>query len=142
MASLTALDLRVVRDADSGCLRWQGAHTPKGYGQIYLDGKAQAVHRVAYERAFGPIPDGLEVDHVRAQGCVHRDCIEPAHLEAVTHAENVQRRPLPVVCGEGHPYVDGSYLTKVTASGSSYRVCLPCRTAYKAEYRKRVLSRG
>ena len=46
-------------------------------------------HRVAYELFVGPIPDGLELDHL----CRRRNCINPDHLEAVTHAENIARKP-------------------------------------------------
>lgn len=76
-----------VRDQMTGCLRWQGTHHSAGYGLI---GKAYA-HRVAFECVYGPIPDGLEIDHVATRGCRYRDCVEPTHLEAVTHPENVRR---------------------------------------------------
>ena len=76
---------------DGTCLRWTGAHTKTGYGQLQVDGKVRAVHRLAYALAFGDLPDGLEIDHVAARGCRFRDCIEPSHLEAVTHAENIRR---------------------------------------------------
>lgn len=48
-------------------------------------------HRVAYELAIGPIPEGLTIDHVKARGCTRVDCCNPAHLEAVTYAENQHR---------------------------------------------------
>lgn len=44
-------------------------------------------HRVAYELWVGPIPEGMELDH----RCKVRACINPAHLEPVTHAENMRR---------------------------------------------------
>ena len=84
------LDQNVVRDGD--CLRWTAAHTEKGYVRIW-DGRAyRRAHIVAYELAHGPVPDGLELDHVRERGCRFRDCVNPRHLEAVTHAENLRRR--------------------------------------------------
>ncbi len=46
-------------------------------------------HRVAYELFVGAIPDGLEIDHL----CRVRNCFNPAHLEAVTHQENINRKP-------------------------------------------------
>lgn len=76
---------------DGGCRRWTGAHEHKGYGHISVGPRLRPVHVVAYEIWIGPIPDGHEIDHVYASGCRYRDCFEPAHLEAVTHAENIRR---------------------------------------------------
>lgn len=72
---------------DGECLRWKGSRNWGGYGQISVGGRQQRVHRVAYELAKGPIPEGLEIDHL----CRVRDCINPDHLEAVTHQENIRR---------------------------------------------------
>lgn len=44
-------------------------------------------HRLAYERAFGPIPTGMQIDHL----CRVRECVNPDHLEVVSHTENVRR---------------------------------------------------
>jgi hypothetical protein len=88
-----------------GCLRWTGAHTPKGYGHIVVDGRKRPVHVVAHEVWIGPVPEGYDVDHVYANGCRHRDCIEPTHLEAVTHLENTLRRTRLIThCPKGHEY--------------------------------------
>lgn len=76
---------------DGACRRWIGAHNPKGYGQLTEHGRVRPVHQLAYEAWVGPIPEGYEVDHVKALGCRWRDCINPMHLEAVTHRENVRR---------------------------------------------------
>ena len=82
----------VNKDGDGGCWVWFGAQcTPNGYGQLYItvDGvkKKLYVHRVAYELVIGNIPDGLEIDHL----CRVRNCVNPDHLEAVTHRENILR---------------------------------------------------
>ena len=130
MATLDDLDVRSERDAITGCLRWTGAHTPKGYGQIVLAGRTVAVHRAAYERANGPIPEGMEVDHVYERGCRHRDCIEPSHLEAVTHAENVSRQIATVThCPKGHEYSEENTLLKKSGRGVVGRQCRECRRA-------------
>lgn len=112
-------------DDGSGCLRWVGSHHYKGYGRISVDGKVRRVHRVAYQTWVGPIPPGYDIDHVAARGCAHRDCIEPAHLEAVTHAENVKRRtkrraPLET-CYRGHPWTPES--TRYVKFGRLCRIC-------------------
>jgi hypothetical protein len=66
-----------------GCWLWRGRIAPNGYGTI---GKEYA-HRVAYERARGPIPAGMELDHL----CRVKACVNPDHLEVVTKSENAKR---------------------------------------------------
>lgn len=70
-----------------GCWAWAAARNQHGYGQFRLDGRMRAAHRVAYELMIGPIPDGLDIDHL----CRVRHCVNPAHLEPVTTQENVRR---------------------------------------------------
>ena len=72
----------------SGCLLWTGSKARTGYGQIKVDEANKRVHRVMYEMFVSPIPEGLELDHVKAWGCRHRHCASPAHLEPVTSLEN------------------------------------------------------
>lgn len=119
---------RAYRATDgTGCLRWTGAHTPKGYGQIVVDGDVVAVHRAAHEAWIGPIPDGHEVDHVHERGCRHRDCIEPTHLEAVTHAENVRRQlAARTHCVRGHELTPGNVKLYRTSKGYVGRRCRRC----------------
>ena len=75
----------------SGCWLWTGSRTRDGYGLITTreGGKQRRsyVHRIAYVKVHGFIPDGLEIDHL----CRVRNCFNPSHLEAVTHAENLRR---------------------------------------------------
>lgn len=49
-------------------------------------------HRVAYSLMVGPIPDELTIDHVAARGCTSKLCVNPAHLEPITQAEQQRRR--------------------------------------------------
>ena len=80
--------LRVKLDESTGCILWQGAKTSKGYGSIQVRGREVAVHRVAYEEAHGPIPDGMMVDH----RCYSRSCVNTQHMRVVTRAQNGQNR--------------------------------------------------
>ncbi len=72
------------------CLLWTGGTSGKnGYGSFRRGrkGKSRYTHQYAYEQAFGAIPKGLEIDHV----CGTTLCVEPSHLEAVTHGTNLRR---------------------------------------------------
>jgi hypothetical protein len=80
---------RLIIDSESGCLLWTGRLDACGYGTVggrSPDGiyRPQEVHRVAYQMLEGPIPDGMELDHL----CRVRRCASPAHLEPVTRVEN------------------------------------------------------
>lgn len=90
---------------DRSCLIWTGHRAPTGYGQMGVDRKVVNVHRWAYEYFVGPIPEGLHIDHICGRGA--DGCVNPAHLEAVTQAENNRRawarRPIPPTCRNGHP---------------------------------------
>lgn len=136
MGTVSDLDTRTIRDQETGCLRWQGAHTPTGYGQIVVRGTRVGVHRFAYECAFGPVPEGLEVDHVWAKGCRYRDCVEPSHLEAVTHGVNLARKPSPTHCPKGHEYTLENSEDRETPEGRFERRCRICKNKNRRETRK------
>jgi len=72
------------------CLLWRST-VRKGYGRFTVrTGRAVTAHRYAYEMAFGPIPDGMTIDHL----CNNTLCVNPGHLEPVTLLENIARRDL------------------------------------------------
>jgi hypothetical protein len=77
------------RDAN-GCHLWVAQTNSRGYGVFYRDPARthQLAHRAAYEMAFGPIPDGVLIDHI----CHVRSCVNPAHLRLATASENNQNR--------------------------------------------------
>lgn len=80
-------------DQTGDCWIWTGHRDRGGYGMFSITNtRHQLAHRFAYEDRIGPIPEGLELDHVRERGCRRRDCVNPAHLEPVTSAENSRRR--------------------------------------------------
>jgi hypothetical protein len=67
------------------CRLWLGPPNGGGYGQMQVAGKVHRVHRLVYELRHGPVPDGLELDHV----CERKLCVD--HTEPVTHQENLLR---------------------------------------------------
>lgn len=115
----------------TGCIEWRGFINPKGYGRARLGGVKTTVHRVAFMVHVGPIPEGFEIDHL----CRNRCCINPAHLEAVSHAENTLRSDNVVGvnarkthCHRGHEF---SPENTVRLSGNR-RECRTCRnTRYR-----------
>lgn len=90
MRAMSAVDRMMpkIRYTEAGCAEWTGALNSKGYGVVSVAGRRELAHRVSFEAHVGPIPDGLQVDHV----CRNIVCVLPTHLEAVTDAENRRRR--------------------------------------------------
>lgn len=71
------------------CWEWTSAVLKGGgYGQFGVDGRMLYAHRVAWEFANGPIPEGMELDHK----CANRRCVRPDHLRVVTRSQNNQHR--------------------------------------------------
>lgn len=122
--------------ANGGCWEWQNALT-NGYGTFAPKRFAiLPAHRVAYELIVGPIPEGLELDHL----CKNPRCVNPNHLEPVTHAENCRRGDgfggrnfRKTHCKNGHP-LDGPNLY-LTTTGK--RQCRACRAEQAKAFRER-----
>ena len=71
----------------TACWLWTASLNSDGYGNFRFAGVSAKAHRIAYEMCVGPIPDGLELDHL----CRIPSCVNPAHLDPVTHVENCRR---------------------------------------------------
>jgi len=83
-------------DKSDECWLWTGCVTRNGYGRYPLNGSSVLAHRHAYEMAVGPIPRGLTIDHL----CRTKRCVRVEHMELVTLAENIRRRPIAGVAAE------------------------------------------
>lgn len=79
------IDFYVQREGD--CWIWTGKRLPAGYGRMSYGGKWNLAHRMSYTHLVGPIPEGLDLDHL----CRNRACVNPAHLEPVTRSVNLRR---------------------------------------------------
>lgn len=128
---------KVDRRGPDECWLWQ-ASLAAGYGQFFRDlsQRSAPAHRVAYELLVGPIPDGLHLDHL----CRVTQCVNPAHLEPVTSAENTRRGgpATKTECVNGHP-LDEVNTYRDPATGR--RACRICRKAADARRAPRKRTR-
>ena len=81
---IARLNARIKHDPDAGCLTWTGYRNPKGYGTINVAGTPVYAHRLSWENANGPIPEGKCILHK----CDNPPCCNPDHLFLGTRAEN------------------------------------------------------
>ncbi len=114
-------------EPNSGCWLWIGYICKDGYGIL----RGRCAHRFAYEDYIGPIPDGLEIDHL----CKTRSCVNPEHLEPVTHAENIARGDYKTPnhrnlrkthCPKGHPFSGENLIIERKKDGGERRRCREC----------------
>lgn len=118
-----------------------------GYGVFNAGGFTVKAHKWLWEWLHGSVPQGFELDHtchstsncVGGPACLHRRCVNPSHLELVTHAENSRRsaigarswRKLITHCPQGHEY-SGSNVYEYKRGRSTSRSCIQCRNARRA----------
>jgi hypothetical protein len=136
------------RITPSGCVEWASTLSEDGYGKAVVGyrGHARPVRRYAhiltYEMWVGPVPPGLELDHL----CRNRACVNPAHLEPVTRKVNVERGALPRLmrdpsfrpepkallefCKHGHPMTGDN-----VGRNEKRRWCRACKRAVSQKRR-------
>lgn len=134
-------DIKIQKTAT--CWLWTSIICHKGYGRFWLKGKTITAHRYAFERWVGPIPDGFTIDHL----CRVRNCVNPAHLEAVPHRENLMRGNTVVAacaakthCSAGHP-LSGSNL-RASSLREGKRICRICRNERHRRYMRERRARA
>jgi hypothetical protein len=137
-----SLEAKYIPEPNSGCWIWTAALNRSGYGQFRLTGQrgTSSAHRVVYEAERGPIPNGMTLDHL----CRNRCCVNPDHLEPVTHRENVLRSPLTLAsinagkthCQHGHEFTAENTYTRPRG-----RMCRECHRLRSLRDRARSRAR-
>ena len=153
---------KVNKDGLNGCWEWTGSLDGGGYSMMWHEGRCRRAHIVSYELAKGKVPEGLQLDHIchkpeTCEGgisCLHRRCINPDHLEAVTQEENTHRghhRPQKFYelghafqrakthCPKGHEYTLENTAHRC-ADGS--RRCKQCDRDYANARNRRLVYAG
>lgn len=123
---------------ESECWIWQASANRGGYGQFWSEFGCLA-HRFSYSVCIEDIPRDLVLDHL----CRNRNCVNPEHLEPVTHRENVMRGMSPIVaaierlsithCPRGHEYSASN-----TRMHHGSRECRACDAGRQRDRRRRI----
>lgn len=122
--------------APNGCWEWTKCLNKDGYGRfMVVKGTVVLAHVWAWEWLNQPVPDGMELDHL----CRNHSCVNPAHLEPVTHRENMRRGywATKTECDQGHAYTEEN--TYIRRDGT--RDCRACNRERGRRHAKRAKAR-
>lgn len=129
-----------------GCWEWGGYLNGNGYGEFNHGrrGHTRLAHRLVFEALVGPVPDGMDLDHL----CRNRRCVNPAHLEPVTRQENLLRgETIParhaalMRCRHGHPFDQDNTYWRPDGKGRDCRACRRHADARRSRSTKPVSGR-
>lgn len=150
---------KIQKGSPDECWPWLGRINSHGYGMFDIQRRTTTAHRATYLLLVGEIPPGYDVDHIchtrdceGGQGCPHRRCVNPRHLQLLTRSENLKRghagrhttgefggpqwQRAKTRCPRGHPY--DAENTYVLPSRPTARYCRQCHLEHTRERRARA----